>query len=198
MIKRIEFQDTGNQYEASGLIPVGDKILDLINIFDEGYLTQLNLMKADPSDPSDILDKIGSLFGLKRNFSVQVNGNTIELNLNDEDFLLLIKCFIIKNNCDGSREQLQEYYDNAGLKVLMKTSNPATVEMTLLISDTYNYSQNVQYMFLAGMLNIECAGISYTYAAEDLELALIWEGYNYITGQTYAGQNTWDEGVWAI
>lgn len=196
MVTIIEFQDIGAGYAPSGVVPVGDKILDLINVFDDNYLNQLDLLKTDLSEDSDILDKIGSLFGLKRNFSVSYNNHTYELQLDDAELLLLIRCMIIKNNCDGSREMLQDFYEKAGLKVVMKTSGNGTVEMTLLKSASYNYSENAEHMFLSGLLNIECVGIAYSYVAANLEDILIWQGYD-INGLYHEGQNFWDIGEWA-
>ena len=101
--------------DNKGIVNIGDLLLYLLNIFDKDYLETINNMEdSDNGNASDILDKIGLLFGVSRKFSVNYleGAQTVheELSLNNEEFLILIKCQIIKNYCNGSEIQIQDYY----------------------------------------------------------------------------------------
>lgn len=155
---------------------------------------------ADPNrygDKSDWLDKIGELFGVKRALSVQYTENNIvkteQLNLNNEDFLKLIQCQIIKNYFNGSYEQIKQYYEKVGLRVLYITAEEeATCNVYLLKTEdsAFDYSDNIKKLFLSGLMLIESAGIKYTTAVIDLGALLIWD--KAVTGN-YTG---WDYGEW--
>ena len=171
-----------------------DFLFELLNIFDvdceqshlsgfeanEHYLSMLNMMEdTNDGNSSDILDKIGNLFGLKRAFSVDVGGTEYMLNLNNKDFLTLIKCTIIRNYFDGSFAELNQYYKDAGLPVFILTnaSNPAQCDVHLIDIEgsTYEISTNVKRMFLAGLLMVESVGISYTYSIHGIQSAAIFD-----------------------
>lgn len=171
-----------------------DFLFELLNIFDvdceqshlsgfeanEHYLSMLNMMEdTNDGNSSDILDKIGNLFGLKRAFSVDVGGTEYMLNLNNKDFLTLIKCTIIRNYFDGSFAELNQYYKDAGLPVFILTnaSNPAQCDVHLIDIEGSNYeiSTNVKRMFLAGLLMVESVGISYTYSIHGIQSTAIFD-----------------------
>ena len=171
-----------------------DFLFELLNIFDvdceqshlsefeanEHYLSMLNMMEdTNDGNSSDILDKIGNLFGLKRAFSVDVGGTEYMLNLNNKDFLTLIKCTIIRNYFDGSFAELNQYYKDAGLPVFILTnaSNPAQCDVHLIDIEgsTYEISTNVKRMFLAGLLMVESVGISYTYSIHGIQSTAIFD-----------------------
>ena len=155
---------------------------------------------ADPNrygDKSDWLDKIGELFGVKRALSVQYTENNIvkteQLNLNNEDFLKLIQCQIIKNYFNGSYEQIKQYYEKVGLRVLYITAEEeATCNVYLLKTEdsAFDYSDNIKKLFLSGLMLIESAGIKYTTGVIDLGALLIWD--KAVTAN-YTG---WDYGEW--
>ena len=178
----------------SGIVGTADTLFALLNIFDQKidddgnitnhYLDYLNsLPDSENGTKSDILDKLGLLFGVTRNFSITYthlyDTYTKELTLNNNDFLILIKAQIIKNYCNGSREQMTEYYYSIGLTVILMTSFiPATAFIYLAkYSETSNYavSDDVEAMFLAGMLTIRNIGINYYHNLLDMQTLLIWK-----------------------
>ena len=157
-------------------------------------------LAQDPNrygDNSDWLDKIGELFGVKRALSVQYTENNIvkidQLNLNNEDFLKLIQCQIIKNYFNGSYEQIKQYYEKVGLRVLyINAEEEATCNVYLLKTEdsAFDYSDNIKKLFLSGLMLIESAGIKYTTGVIDLGALLIWD--KAVTAK-YTG---WDYGEW--
>lgn len=175
------FYDLLTSDSNSSVVPTIDLLFELLNIFDRNcteshqesyernlhYLNFVNsLPDANDGNSSDVLDKIGNLFGLKRQLSVSINGTEHMLNLNNKDFLMLIKCTIIKNYFDGSYSELNHYYQEVCLPVFTLTSAPARCDMYLIsVKDPlYKYSSNVEKMFLSGLLTVESMGIMYTYA----------------------------------
>lgn len=163
-------------------------------------LVRGEVIEHDPNrygEHSDWLDKIGELFGVKRILSVQYTENNIakteQLNLNNEDFLKLIQCQIIKNYFDGSYEQIKKYYEKVGLRVLyLNADEAATCNVYLLktANSAFDYSENLRKLFLSGLMLIESAGIKYTTGVIDLDALLIWD--KDVTA-TYTG---WDYGEW--
>lgn len=169
--------------EGSSVVYVIDTLFEILNIFDlncqlthtsntdatNHYLTYLSSIgDDDDGTKADILDKIGALFGLKRRFSISINGADIQVNLNNKDFLMLIKCTIIRNWFDGSYKELYNFYYLTGLNVFILTDeeHPATCKMIMLnVADsTLDISLDLQNLFLAGLLTVESAGIEYDYA----------------------------------
>lgn len=158
-------------------------------------------ISQDPNrygDNSDWLDKIGELFGVKRALSVQYTENNIvkteQLNLNNEDFLKLIQCQIIKNYFNGSYEQIKQYYEKVGLRVLyINAEEEATCNVYLLKTEdsAFDYSDNIKKLFLSGLMLIESAGIKYTTGVINLGALLIWDK---AVTSNYTG---WDYGEWA-
>lgn len=181
-------------------ISASDETLCLLNIFDSDYLDKIrDLPDSGSTGPtnygtkSDILDKLGKFFGVNRTFSCTYEDTsgtrTDQLTLNNEDFLLLIKGQIIKNYCEGTYEQLVQYYQNAGLRVFIITSSEnATSALHLVELDEGDYSDNVKKMFKAGLLRIASVGIKYNDYLVKLTGFLTWDGE--------LGGDVWDVGVW--
>jgi len=184
-----------------------DLLFEMLNIFDlnctenhpsgyesnQHFLSFINSIEnSENGTKSDILDKIGNLFGLKRRFSIDVSGTTYELNLNNADFLTLIRCTIIKNYFDGSFEQISKYYKDAGLPVFVLTTGSAQCEMHLIDLEDSEYAQSadIQKMFLAGLLTVESVGISYTYSIHTINNLAIFDSED--------SSNTFDNGVMVI
>ena len=147
-----------------------DDLLGLLNIYDEEYLDKYN------DKCSEFLDYIGALYGVKRHFSVNIDGIEIYIDLestsptrtlrdNNKDFLILIKCQICKNYNDGTWSQIKQYYNDAGLTIFSYSvaSNPANVNIYLQNSET---SSQVNSMFLGGLLTVQNLGIT-----QNLELS---------------------------
>lgn len=182
--------------EYAGIIHVSDVLLSLLNIFDNDYLDYINNMpESNSGTRSDILDKIGNLFGVKRQFSCTYFDNynyiTDELILNNEEFLILIKGQIIKNYCEGTYEQIEQYYNSTGLKICVTTSELSNAESHtyLITTDDSDYSDNIKKMFLAGMLRIESMGIKYIDIYSNFSGLLRWD--------SGVVNEVWDAGVWA-
>ena len=172
-----------------GVVKNGDIFLNLLLIFDPDYFTyvQENIDESitKESFEFDILDKIGSIFGVTRNFSIDVDGVTKNIKLDNGDFLILIKAQIIKNNCDGTREQISQFYDSIGMPIFIKTNVNAVADEYIITNlGDITASQNVQDMFKAGLLRIESVGIQYTGNFLNTLGVLVWDldedGYIYI------------------
>jgi len=194
--------------DGSSVTYVITVLFSILNIFDlncqishlsayeanEHYLQLLNgLEDSDSGSASDVLDKIGSLFGLQRKFSLVVSGSTIEFDLDNRDFLLLIKCTIVKNYFDGSYSQVMKYYNAVGLPVFVLTNDlSARCDMYLIVVDDsiYSLSEDVKNMFLAGILTIESVGIQYSYSILGVDSLAIFDSIN--------AANCWDSGVFVI
>lgn len=175
----------------SGVIRTLDRILALVDIFNDSYFAD-DSSKISKQD--DWLDKIGKLFGVKRTLSVEYKEDgksvTYDLILNNFEFLKLIQCQIINNYYDGSYSQVKAYYEKTGLKVLYTTATqPATCDAYLLETDD-SYSDNMKKLFLSGLLLIKSAGIVYTTSQLNLASLLIWD--KQVSGE-YTG---WDYGEW--
>lgn len=163
-----------------------DLFLNLLMIFDPDYLNYLESIDetmAKDTTVCDILDKIGSISGVRRFFTVtyEQGGEEVTENLilNNEEFLILIKAQIIKNYCEGTREQMEEYYKSVGLELYVQSSlvGDATADLYLIITSgqtVYNYSDNIKKMFLAGMFTIQSVGIKYDEALIDADRLLFW------------------------
>lgn len=185
--------------EYSGIIPSADALLYLLNIFDSEYLSTINNM-SDSSEGtvSFILDDLAALFGISRECSITYTDSdeTIheneQLTLDNNDLLIYIKCQIIRNYCDGTAEQIEQLYRNAGLLVyVITTTQNATAHLYLAnISGATSYSQNIQKLFLSGALRIESMGVAYEDSSQELTEFLIWD--------TEDTALTWGKGVWSV
>lgn len=186
---RIWFDLLVGTSQNDGLIGNSYILLNLLNIFDPTYLEYISQLEDADVDEnnvygtkSDILDKLGALFGVTRNFTVTYTDDTTvteDISLNNEDFLVLIKTQIIRNYCEGTSKQINEYYKSIKLQLYAKTLSAGRAILYLVVSDgdkQYSYSENIKKMFLAGMLKIDSMGILYSYSTLDLENLLIWDG----------------------
>lgn len=185
---------------AQGVVKNADILLNLLLIFDKDYLSYLESIDEEMSPDSeycDILDKLGSIFGVNRHFKVTYEDAgapiTEQLSLDNNDFLILIKAQIIRNYCEGTREQMEEYYKSVGLQIYVQTDTTSTATANLYLTEgvgntDYDYSENVQKMFLAGMLRIESMGIKYQESYLDVSRILFWDNAN----------SLWDSEEWII
>ena len=190
------------QILVDGICDNATILLNLINIFDADYFDFLETIEGVQRTgyECDILDKIGRLYGVNRQFRITYKEDTTTktetILLNNQDFLTLIKTQIIKNYCEGTTEQINAYYKMIGLKMyVLSASEPATAYMYLATSvnnTEYTYSENIRKMFLAGLLKIDSMGIVYKYAFVDIDRILIWGSIN------EARTNGWGGGEWAI
>lgn len=182
-----------------GLVGNAEILLNLLCIFHSDYLQYIADLEDSGATETDkygthcdILDKIGSIYGVTRYFS-PTSAYSGYLNLNNEDFLLLIKTQLIKNYCEGTSKQINDYYKDVGLKMYVQTSDsPAVANLYLAEGDAVNYSDNVRTMFEAGLLEINSMGIIYRRQFLDLDRLLTWDVIN----QT--NTNGWDGGQWVL
>lgn len=156
----------------NGVVGTADTLLKYLDIFADDYPVD---------DTTDLLDKLASIFGLKRNFKI----DNMLFNLTNAELLLLIKATIIKNYSDGSYAQMKEFYKLAGLNVIFKSDSAAAVTVYLMsIPGSTAYSTAVKNMFLKGLLVIKSMGIQYNFLEQTYSNFLVWDSSN------------WDEGAW--
>lgn len=158
--------------------------LDIFNVQDENIPE--NYVSA-------LIDKIGVIFGCYRKFTIFLNNQYEEINLNDEDFIIYIKCQIVKQNFQGTREQLSAIYTtyedgqvtkNKLLDLIMvyvlyqvPTGSPPvlnSVQCNIYWCNYSQYSENLLKLFLAGYLTIESMGILYNRLAQNINDLLIY------------------------
>lgn len=180
----------GSVENPGGITTNSEILLNLLNIFDEDYLEYIGNLEDSGSTEEDIggthcdiLDKIGSIFGVTRYFKISYIKQGVphineQIILNNKDFLILIKSRIIKNYCDGTLKQINELYKSIGLPLFVLNSTiPATAELYLAKrseSKDYDYSENIEKLFLAGELEIESMGVNYLRSSLNLDRLLFW------------------------
>lgn len=193
---RIWYDFLMGDFVHRGIYPSAETILSLMNVFDTNYLDIINSLEGDIG--SDMLDKLGSIFNIRRNFSVNINNVVHEISLADDEFLLFIKAQIIKNYSNGSYYQMREFYDKAGLLIYFNTTtsgNTTAYLLSLSSSADIAYSNNIKDLFLAGLLTIESMGINYMYNIQPYDKMLIWVALDAPDGWDGKG---WDEGEWIL
>ena len=180
-----------------GFVPAYDHILNMLDIFAEDYLERL--AEIDPlGTECDILDKLAMLFEVDRNIHVEYTDNgtdySEDLTLTNDELLILIKGQIIKNYCQGTRDQINWYYENAGLNILsvaVTLTDTPTCHLILIDDPDNPYSSNIRKMFLAGLLNVEQLGVRYEYEIVSISAnTLIWDSND--------ANELWDVGAWWI
>lgn len=140
-----------------------------LDIMREDYDTIINQEQNGDtySNVSDILDKIASIYGVARTFSVSYTASSIsvtdkQISLNNAELVVLIKARIIQNTYKGTYEECMQLYRLIGLDQFIIINNDvedATCNMYLQPQS----SENIQDMFLAGLLSLESLGITYNY-----------------------------------
>ena len=119
----------------------------------------------------DILYKLCNFFGISKNVRVQFYDYTAEewvtknLSLTDDELLLYLKCKIIQNRYDGTAKMANDLYDRVGLPIFMvtRTNNEAYCQVWLLMYDDTQFSQNIQELFLSGLLTLKSVGVKYSH-----------------------------------
>lgn len=191
----------------NGVVNVCDTILNLLNIFDKDFLTNLiKLENTEVSDEhpygtkSDILDKLALFFGLTREFSCVYTETqqefTKEISLDNEELLLLIKCQVLRGSYDGTYEQYKSFYKDIGLEMLLLTKDNYASTVDLLLAKIEGaqpgekgyYSENIEIMFKSNLLRVQSLGITYNCSIVDLTTFLIWDNSNKV----------WDKETWGI
>lgn len=191
--------DEGEIKDFCGVSPSADLILYLLDIYDKDFLTTIQSLK-NYTGRTDIIDDLGQLFGLNRQFSFGYKNEMTDteltyeqVDLTDAEYLLLIKAQIIRNYCDGTYEQARQYYSDARLNILpLNTDYDAVVVAYLNESD--DLTDTIKKLFKAGLLTIEHIGITYQYVVIDFLKILMWNDNELVTDSI----NVWDEGRWVV
>lgn len=180
---------------GSSIYSTAKGILDALDIYDAGngessgaegnenYLAFINSLDgAEDGTVSDILDKLGNLYNLRRTFNIEDPddpGETITLTLNNREYLMLIKAQLTRNRYSGNYADMKKFFERIGLTVSIKTSEdyPATAVLTLyeFADSVFTVTENTEKMFRAGLLNCESVGIQYVYAVENLDTLAIFD-----------------------
>lgn len=167
-------------------------LLNSLNLHDENYFENVGFIEKT-ENVSDLLDKIGSLYGLNRYLDVDyIDENNIShhesLLLNNEEFLKLILVKSIQNSYEGTYENIKKLYNSINLPIII-SSGKNSGEIYLYLQIDKFTTDNLKYLFLSGLLNIESIGIKYVNRnIENLKLA------EWNSEQTY---KMWDVGVWS-
>lgn len=160
-----------------------DDICDCFNFLQNDYENKI-IKKYSSLDAYDFtfLDMIASIYGISRAIDVKYtdkDNNVIEkqLRLNNKELYTFIKTRIIQNNYDGSYKQAIEYYKSIGLNVQMffDPTEAAKCDIYLDVSVS-SASENIQALFLAGMLTLKSVGITYKEMIVSFDNTGIWDG----------------------
>ena len=116
----------------------------------------------------------------------------------EEEHICTFKC----DYCDGSFEQINNFYTNINLPIIyIGTNNPATVNVVMLKTQGEDaISEEIQTLFKGGLLNIKSMGIIYSnYTIVDFDSLAIWDLVQKTYANDYANNDKgWDGGQWGI
>lgn len=178
-----------------GMNNYADDMLGLIDVFNPNYMQKY----GDFCD--DFLDKLGALYGVRKQFSVTyLDDNnqevTKELTLNRTEFYILIKAQIIKNFFDGTNEQLNDFYVQASIPMIYVTATSGQCYILLLVDklkEINENSDNIIDMFKNGLLSVESMGIHYNRITKQSSASLEWGNDSDLSIGTL-----WDNGEWVV
>lgn len=184
--------------EFCGVEPSADLILYLLDIYNKDFLETIQSLK-NYAGKTDLIDDLGMLFGLNRQFSFGYREQItdpdltyVQVDLTDAEYLLLIKAQIIRNYCDGTYEQARQYYSDAGLDILPLNNDSYNAAVVAYLNESDDLTETTKKMFKGGLLTIEHVGITYQYVVTDLLNILMWND-----AASTTGKNVWDQGRWA-
>lgn len=156
----------------NGIVPSLEEMLALFDIFSIDYKSNTSY---------DMLDKIGSIFGVTRKFK----SGDYTFDLHDDAFSKLIKARIVRNACEGTRQQIQALYEELFndtneqgdriYQVVLQRDGIANVTIYLTSLEPEDSSSDLQRLFLAGELRVESMGISYSERITAINNLLIWD-----------------------
>lgn len=118
----------------------------------ENIFAALNIFKTDyePKDYNknsteyDILDKIGGYYGLNRKILYKSSENVSEpKTLTNEEFLLLIRLTIIKNNFGGTIKDMVDMYQNIGITIEVANQDNNVVYLQLVKPQNNGFLKNI-------------------------------------------------------
>lgn len=167
--------------------------LNEINTTLDSLFQQLDV-NAEVERLDDTLDKIASFYGLYRTLSVSYHDNTEDEDVNEDitltndELLLLIKATIIKNNCQGTMEEINNMYKTFDLPIFVATRDDENAAATYYIKTEVPVSDNIMHLFKAGLLSVQSMGINYNFLESNDSRYGLWDS----TDST----RLWDEGWW--
>ena len=166
-----------------------DTILNLLDIFSDDY--NIKYLSGDNPVASNLLEKLANLFNIGHDFSVTYKVNnvdtTFELNLTDEELLILLKAQIIKNNFNGTYDDIKQFYNKLGWTIIYQVNVSASAILIFVGKSGSSLSENLQKCWNAGLLSVNSLGIDYAYN--------IINNYDTIA---FWGISKWDEGEWSV
>lgn len=158
-----------------------DKAFENINVVSPDIINVYNELD-ETGQVSDMLDKIASIYGITRQFSVTyVDENDIvvteNLSLTNYELLILVRARIIQNTYKGTYEECMKMYKLINLQddiIINFDTEDATCNiylrpMSLTVTD------NIKHMFLAGLLTLKSLGITYNHYYYDVSQLGIWD-----------------------
>lgn len=190
--------------EFKGVSPTSDLLLYLLNIYDKDFLSIISQLK-DYNNNCDILDMLGNLFGLRRTFSFEYHETATSttktaatVSLTDKEFLTLIKAQIIRNYCNGTYEQVMQYYADAGLQILPVYNDTYNASVDAYLNEDKDVTDNISKLFRGGYLTIEHLGIRYTYTITEMLNILVWADKNGQGGNSFWADENNVGGVFVV
>lgn len=157
-----------------------DMLLKSIDVFNPDYLDYINSLDDSASgNKSDILDKLGELYGVSRSFSAPYKYQNVDYDgnvyLDNQWFLYLIRTRIIQTTYDGSSKMAREFYIKNDLPIYVIFDNDENASCRVLFNAReLNYTTDtvpeyILALFLNGLLTITSMGISYKHLVIDSE-----------------------------
>lgn len=174
--------------------------LEKINSYFDEFLKYFNIWGNNPKyiPTGEILDNIGEIFGCHRKFTIPIISNNENkyymVNLtDDDDYLLYIKCQIIKQNFMGTNENLEKFYNinnnylpfNFTYMVNQEIQN--NIAQCNIYFNNYDaidknknpiFSDNIKILFENGYLTIESMGILYRRLLQNINKFAKYEDKN--------------------
>jgi hypothetical protein len=191
--------------EFKGVSPTSDLLLHLLNIYDNDFLNTISQLKDYDDDNCDLLDMIGNLFGLRRTFSFEyyetatsTTKTAATVSLTDKEFLTLIKAQIIRNYCNGTYEQVMQYYTDAGLQILPVYNDTYDASVDAYLNKSEDVTPNIDKLFRGGYLTVEHLGIRCTYTITEMRNILVLADGNGQGGNSFWADENDVGGVFAV
>lgn len=189
--------------EFCGVSPTSDLLLYLLNIYDDNFLNVVSQL-YNYDGKCALLDELGNLFGLRRSFSFKYYDTTTardiktSVSLTDSEFLTLIKAQIIRNYCNGTYEQVMQYYADAKLQILPLNSSAYNASVDAYFNKIDELTDNLSKLFKGGFLTIEHLGIRYSYTILKLLEILIWSTGDGLGGNAVWADNSGNGGIFIV
>jgi len=157
-----------------------DMLLNAIDIFNPEYLDYINSLDGSSAgNKSDILDKIGELYGVSRSFSAPYTFNDEDypgnVYLDNQWFLYLIRARIVQTTYDGGSKMAREFYVKNNLPIYIIFDDTENASCRVLFNAREigvapaDVPEEILAIFLNGLLTVKSMGISYKHLVIDSE-----------------------------